>query len=98
MSRKEAKMKEDVIEMKKLVKEAQLEEQSLAMSLIAELKKANKRIFTFGLTISLVLAIMLTCSIGYIVYLLNDISYVETDTIDIQEVETIDGSNIHIGE
>jgi uncharacterized membrane protein (DUF106 family) len=38
-------MKEDVEEMKKIVKEAQQEEQSLAMTLLQDMKKTNKRMF-----------------------------------------------------
>ena len=36
-------------------------------------------------------------TIGYLVYVLNDIEYTE-ETIDIQEVETIDDSTIKIGD
>ena len=37
-------------------------------------------------------------TIGYLVYVLNDIGTVEESTIDIDGVETIDNSHIKIGD
>lgn len=68
-----------------------MEEKTFAMELLGDLKRANKRMFIiwictfFGLLLS----------VGYVIYLLNDIN---TETIDIQEVESIDGSTIKIGD
>lgn len=68
-----------------------MKEKTFAMELLGDLKKANKRMFIiwictfFGLLLS----------VGYVIYLLNDIN---TETIDIQEVESIDGSTIKIGD
>lgn len=86
-------MKEDVEEMKKLVKTAQKEEQSLAMSLLQDMKRTNKRLFL--LCVLEFLGLLL--SVGYTIYVLNDIG-ASTETIDIQDVENIDGSNIEIGD
>lgn len=64
-------LKEEVIEMKKEVQE--VKEQSLAMELLSDYKKANKRQFI----IILVVLIMWFITIGYLVYVLNDIGTIE---------------------
>lgn len=67
-----------------------MEDKSFAMELLGDLKRANKRMFIiwictfFGLLIS----------VGYIVYLLNDISVVETTEV-IQD--NADGYNNYVG-
>ena len=68
-------------------------EQSLAMELINDYKKQNKRLFI----IILIILFMWLATIGYLVYILNDIGVIE-ESIDIQEVENIDKSNIQIGD
>lgn len=68
-------------------------EQSLAMELIKDYKKQNKRLFI----IILIILFMWLATIGYLVYILNDIGVIE-ESIDIQEVENIDKSNIQIGD
>lgn len=84
-------IKEEVIEMKKELEEVRNE--SFAMELLKDLKKANKRMFIiwictfFGLLLS----------VGYIVYLLNDIGTI-TENIDVQDVESVDNSDIQIGD
>lgn len=84
---------EEIEDMKKEVKE--IEEGSLAMSLLADYKSQNKRQFI----IILVILGMFACLLGYTIYLLNDIGVsTETDTIDIDNVETIDNSHIKIGD
>ena len=92
-------MKEEVQELKQEVKE--IKEQSAAMEILTlakhqneQLEDNNKRIFI----IWIITFIGLLLAVGYIVFLLNDISNVETDTIDIQDVETIDNSHIKIGD
>lgn len=86
-------LKEKVIDMKSEIED--LQEQSLAMELLKDYKKANKRMFV----LILVILGMWFATIGYLVYVLNDIGYVETDeTIDIQEVEQINDSTIKIGD
>lgn len=84
-------IREDVLEMKKEVKEIQ--EQSFAMELLKDQKKQNKRMFV----IILVILGMFTCLLGYTIWLLNDIG-TTTDTIDIDNVETVDNSHIKIGD
>lgn len=66
------------------------ENESLAMSLIKLLKVQNKRMFIAWL----ITFIGLVLSIGYIVYLLNDVTTIDTDTIDITEVNSISDSTI----
>ena len=84
-------LKEEVLEMKKEVQEIQ--EHSFAMELLKEDHKKNKRQFI----IILVLIGLLALAVSYIVFLLNDIG-TTTDTIDIDNVETVDNSHIKIGE
>lgn len=66
---------------------------SFAMELLEDYKKSNKRMFV----IILVILGMWISTIGYLVYLLNDIEYVD-NTIDIDDVEQIDNSHIKIGD
>ena len=66
------------------------ENESLAMSLIKLLKVQNKRMFIAWL----ITFIGLVLSICYIVYLLNDVTTIDTDTIDINEVSSINESTI----
>lgn len=86
-------IREEVLEMKKEVEEIQ--EHSFAMELLKDQKKQNKRQFI----IILVILGMFTCLLGYTIYLLNNFGVsTETDTIDIDNVETIDNSHIKIGD
>ena len=86
-------LKEEVLEMKKEVQEIQ--EHSFAMELLKDQKKQNRRQFI----IILVILGMFTALLGYTIYLLNDFGVsTETDTIDIDNVETIDNSHIKIGD
>ena len=85
-------IREEVLEMKKEVKEMQ--EESLAMSLLKDYKKQNKRQYI----IILVILGMWFATIGYLVYILNDISTETTTTeelIDIDDVDNIENSHIH---
>lgn len=66
---------------------------SLAMELLNDYKKTNKRQFI----IILVILTMWFITIGYLVYILNDIGTIET-TQEIQDVETIQNSNITNGD
>lgn len=80
-------MRDEIMAVKKQLEEVR--EQSLAMELLKDYKKANKRMF---ITI-LVILTMWFATIGYLVYILNDVgSYEETIT---QENE--DGYNNYIG-
>ena len=86
-------LKEDLTEIKKEVQEVQ--EHSFAMELLKDQKKQNKRQFI----IILVILGMFACLLGYTIYLLNDFGVsTETETIDIDNVETNDNSHIKIGD
>ncbi len=83
-------LKEEVLDMKKEVKE--IREQSFAMELLKEDHRKNKRQFI----VIMVLIGCLALAMSYIIYLLNDIN-TTAETIDINNVETIDNSHIKIG-
>lgn len=85
-------LKEEMLEMKKEVKEIQ--EESLAMSLLHDYKIQNKRQFI----VILVILGMWFATIGYLIYVLNDIGVETTTTeelIDIDDVDNIENSHIH---
>ena len=85
-------IREEVLEMKKEVQEMQ--EESLAMSLLKDYKKQNKRQYI----IILVILGMWFATIGYLVYILNNIGTETTTTeelIDIDDVDNIENSHIH---
>ena len=67
-----------------------------ASELLKDLKNANRRNFI----IILVILTMWFATGCYLVYVLNDIQVIttETDTIDIDDVENIDSSTIKNGE
>lgn len=78
-------LKEDILEMKKEVQA--VKEQSLAMELLKDSKKANKRL-AISFTIVLVLTLLLWfATICYLVYVLNDIGTEEITTTETYEVE-----------
>ena len=68
-------LKEEIEDMKKEVKDIQ--EHSFAMELLRDARKTNKRQFI----IILVILGMFTCLLGYTIWLLNDINYVETSEV-----------------
>lgn len=84
-------MREDVEALKKEVEEVR--EQSTFMELLKDQKAQNKRLFI----IILVILGMFTCLLGFTLWLINDIGTIDTDTIDIEDVENIDSSTIKIG-
>lgn len=85
-------MKEDINMAKKELNE--LKEHSFAMEILREQKKSNKRLF-----IALIVVLcMWFVTIGYLVYVLNDIGKYDEQTIDIEDVEVIDNSHIKIGD
>lgn len=69
----------------------ELKEQSLAMELIKDYKKQNKRQFA----IILVILTMWFATIGYLVYTLNDIGTIDESTTITQDNES--GYNNYIG-
>lgn len=76
-----------------------IEKTSVAMELLEYSKEQNKQLRGANIRMFVVWIITfvgLIISLGYIVYLLNDIT--EYDTIDIEDVETIDNSHIKIGD
>ena len=84
-------LKEEVLEMKKEVEEIQ--EHSFAMELLKDQKKQNKRMFI----IILVILGMWFATIGYLIYVLNDIGVettTTTETVDIDDVDNIEHSHI----
>lgn len=84
-------IKEDIEEIQK--KAERLESQSFAMNILEDYKRNNKRMFV----VLIITLIMWFATIGYLVYILNDTGYIET-TQDIQDVETIENSNITNGD
>ena len=85
-------IREEVLELEKEVKEMQ--EESLAMSLLKDYKIQNKRQFI----VILVILGMWFATIGYLIYILNDIGVETTTTeelIDIDDVDNIENSHIH---
>ena len=84
-------LKEEVLEMKKEVQE--VKEQSLAMELLQDYKKTNKRQFI----IILVILTMWFITIGYLIYIMNDIGTIETKQ-EISGIDTVENSNITNGD
>lgn len=80
-------LREEIEDMKKEVQEIQ--EHSFAMELLKDQKKQNKRQFI----IILVILGMWFATIGYLVYVLNDIG---TETTEVTQ-ENSDGNNNFIG-
>lgn len=67
---------------------------SFAMDLLKDYKKQNKRQFI----IILVILGMWFATIGYLVYVLNDIGTIEETTQEISEVDNIENTNIVNGD
>lgn len=82
-------MREEVEELKKEVQE--IKEESFAMTMLKDYKKQNKRQFI----IILVILSMWFATIGYLVYILNDIQVIETT--ETYDMSTEDGNNNFIG-
>lgn len=83
-------MKEDLDIAKKELEE--LKEQSFAMDLLKDYKNQNKRQFI----IILVILSMWFATIGYLVYVLNDIGVVEETTQEVMQ-QNDSGNNNFIG-
>lgn len=82
-------MKDEVLELKKELE--QVREQSFASEILQDYKKANKRQFI----VILVILTMWFATIGYLIYILNDIGVIEESYEVTQENE--DGHNNYIG-
>ena len=74
-----------------------MEKTSFAMEMLSDYKKQNKRLFI----IIIIILTMWLATIGYLVYVLNDIGTEtiteETTTQEIQDVETVDGNIVNKG-
>jgi heme/copper-type cytochrome/quinol oxidase subunit 2 len=84
-------MRDERMEIKKEIEE--VKEKSFALELLQDQRKANKRIFIMWI----ITFIALVGVSIYTVYLLNDIGTIET-TQEIQDVNTIENSNIKNGD
>ena len=89
-------IREEMLEMKKEVEEIQ--EESFATQILKDYKKQSKRQFI----VILVILGMWFATIGYLIYILNDIGVETTttttsttETIDIDDVDNIENSHIH---
>ena len=85
-------MKEDVIEMKKELEEIRSE--GCALSILSDYKKQSKRQFI----VILVILGMWFATIGYLVYVLNDIGVVEETTQEVTDFDTINGNVVNNGD
>lgn len=82
-------LKDEVNDIKKEVKIVkELNKQSIAMDMLKDYKKQNKRLFI----ISVMAILLLAVTFGYLVYTLNDIGIEET-SVDMDA----EGSNNYIG-
>ena len=71
-----------------------IQQNSLALDILKDSKNQTKKLFVIWI-ITFIALIGLTC---YMVYVLNNMDYINEDTIEIQDVETIDNSHIKIGD
>lgn len=86
-------LRDDIMAVKNEVKE--LKKQSFAMELLSDQRKQNKRLFI----IVLVILSMWFATIGYLVYVLNDIGVIEeTTTQEVSEIDTINGNVVNKGD
>lgn len=86
-------MREDVEVLKKEIEE--IKEESTAMEIVRDYKVQNKRLFI----IILVILGMWFTTIGYLVYILNDIGTIEeTTTQEVTDFDTINGNIVNKGD
>lgn len=85
-------MKDEVLELKKELE--QVREQSFASEILQDYKKANKRQFI----VILVILTMWFATIGYLIYILNDITVITDEySQEITDIESINDSTITNG-
>ena len=87
-------LKEEINDMKKEVQKTQQE--TFALQILSDYKRQNKRQFI----IILVILFMWLATIGYLVYVLNDIGVetsTETSTQEVSDVDTVNGNIINKG-
>lgn len=87
-------LKDDILDTKKELQE--IKNKSYVFDILSDYKKSNKRQFI----VILVILSMWFITIGYLVYVLNDVGTVETTTTtqEIDDVDTIENSNITNGD
>ena len=82
-------------EQKIINNEAKIHKNSIALDILKDYKKQNKRL----LIIWLITFIAFICLLGYTIWLLNDVgSYEETRSQEIYDVESIENSDIINGD
>ena len=84
-------MREDIMAVKKDLEEVKNE--SFASEILSDYKKANKRQFI----VILVILTMWFATIGYLIYILNDIGAIE-ETQTIENIDNIENSTIQNGD
>lgn len=84
-------LREEISDIKEEVKEVKSE--TLATDILKDYKKQNKRMFI----IIIIILIMWFITIGYLVYVLNDIGTIETTSTQEVKQENADGYNNFIG-
>lgn len=85
-------MRDEIMAVKKELEE--VKEKSFALELLQDQRKANKRLFIIWIITFLTLVGVSV----YTVYLLNDIGTIETSTQEIQDVNTIENSDVINGD
>lgn len=87
-------LKEDIEKVEKKMKE--IEQESVAMEFVKDYKATNARMFW----IIIVILVMWFLTIGYLVYVLNDTSVVETTetTQEVTDVDTVNGNIVNNGD
>lgn len=86
-------MREDIMAVRKDLEEVKNE--SFASEILSDYKKANKRQFV----IILVILAMWFATIGYLIYILNDIGVIEeTTTQEVTDIDTVNGSIVNDGD
>lgn len=84
-------LREELTDIKEEVKEVKKE--TLATDILKDYKNQNKRMFI----IIIIILIMWFITIGYLVYVLNDIGTIETTSTQEVSQENTDGYNNYIG-
>lgn len=87
-------LREDILEMKKQVKD--IKEQSLAMEMLRDSKQTNIRVCRVFAIVLIVVLLLWTATIGYLIYVLNDIESQETTTEEIIDMDA-EGNNNYVG-
>ena len=87
-------LKDDVVEMKREVKAVR--EQSLAMEMLKDSKKANIRICRSFTIVIITILMMWFTTIGYLIYVLDNISTEQITTEQHIDMDA-EGSNNYIG-